>query len=218
MPKLAKVLGQVEKAVERKRLQAYHGTPHDVDIFSMDKIGTGEGAQAYGHGLYFAENPEVAQSYKEVLSGDEYQHFIDGKLVSEQELRDMDWADKNAINALGRPDTYQPESMVDRMRDQGVPEERLKALQDSLDKYSGKVEFKRDVKGNLYKVELDIDPDTEMLDWDAPIESQPPKIQELYNQSKDAFSQRQELRSVVRDAKAEQMRTGSIPDEMQKRI
>src|SRR5690606_21348765 len=30
---------------------AYHGTPHKVDRFSTDKIGTGEGAQAYGWGL-----------------------------------------------------------------------------------------------------------------------------------------------------------------------
>jgi len=29
----------------------------------MSKIGTGQGAQSYGHGLYFAENPEVAKTY-----------------------------------------------------------------------------------------------------------------------------------------------------------
>jgi hypothetical protein len=29
---------------------AYHGTPHEFDQFDMSKIGTGEGAQAYGHG------------------------------------------------------------------------------------------------------------------------------------------------------------------------
>ena len=41
----------------------YHGSPHKFDKFDMSKIGTGEGAQAYGHGLYFAESPEVAKSY-----------------------------------------------------------------------------------------------------------------------------------------------------------
>lgn len=35
---------------------AYHGTPHKFDEFSLDAIGTGEGAQAHGWGLYFAEN------------------------------------------------------------------------------------------------------------------------------------------------------------------
>lgn len=42
----------------------YHGSPHTFDRFDLSKIGTGEGAQAYGHGAYLAESPDVAQSYK----------------------------------------------------------------------------------------------------------------------------------------------------------
>lgn len=45
-------------------IRAYHGSPHDFERFDMNRIGTGEGAQSYGHGLYFAENPSVADSYK----------------------------------------------------------------------------------------------------------------------------------------------------------
>jgi hypothetical protein len=45
-------------------IRAHHGTPHKVDRFSTGKIGTGEGAQAYGWGLYFAEAQEVASSYR----------------------------------------------------------------------------------------------------------------------------------------------------------
>ena len=41
-------------------IRAYHSSPHDFDAFDLSKIGTGEGAQAYGHGLYFAENPAVS--------------------------------------------------------------------------------------------------------------------------------------------------------------
>src|SRR5258706_8248564 len=33
-------------------ITAYHGSPHDFDRFDLSRIGTGEGAQAYGHGLY----------------------------------------------------------------------------------------------------------------------------------------------------------------------
>jgi hypothetical protein len=47
----------------------YHGSPHAFDQFQLDKIGTGEGAQAYGHGLYFAETPEVAKSYMDAGMG-----------------------------------------------------------------------------------------------------------------------------------------------------
>jgi len=43
---------------------AYHGTPHRFDKFDTSKIGTGQGAQSYGHGLYFAENPQVAGQYQ----------------------------------------------------------------------------------------------------------------------------------------------------------
>jgi hypothetical protein len=49
-------------------IKAYHGSPHDFDAFDLSKIGTGEGAQAYGHGLYFAENPDVARGYRDTLS------------------------------------------------------------------------------------------------------------------------------------------------------
>jgi len=50
------------------RIRAYHGSPHNFERFDLSKIGTGEGAQVYGHGLYFAENPAVAEDYKQSLS------------------------------------------------------------------------------------------------------------------------------------------------------
>ena len=53
-------------AVERG-IVAYHGSPHSFDRFDMSKIGTGEGAQAYGHGLYFADSEGVAKSYRDAL-------------------------------------------------------------------------------------------------------------------------------------------------------
>jgi hypothetical protein len=52
-----------------KGIKAYHGSPHDFDRFDMSRIGTGEGAQAYGHGLYFAEAEDVARSYRDALKG-----------------------------------------------------------------------------------------------------------------------------------------------------
>jgi len=51
-------------------IKVFHGSPHKFDKFDMSKIGTGEGAQVYGHGLYFAENPQVAKEYQKNLSGD----------------------------------------------------------------------------------------------------------------------------------------------------
>lgn len=58
-------------------IKAWHGTPHEVDKFDASKIGTGEGAQIYGHGLYFAENPDVAKWYRDTLSKDPIQTVHD---------------------------------------------------------------------------------------------------------------------------------------------
>ena len=50
---------------------AWHGTPHIFDKFEWsDKTrGKGEGAQAFGDGLYFAGKKQVAEHYRNVLSG-----------------------------------------------------------------------------------------------------------------------------------------------------
>lgn len=50
-------------------IRAYHGSPYDFKRFDIAKIGTGEGNQAYGPGLYFAENEAVAKGYRDRLSG-----------------------------------------------------------------------------------------------------------------------------------------------------
>ena len=65
-----------KKAAEaaEKAIIAYHGSPHSFDKFDISKIGTGEGAQAFGHGLYFAEAEPVAQSYR----------YIDAKINPEE--------------------------------------------------------------------------------------------------------------------------------------
>ena len=51
----------------------YHGSPHKFDEFSLDAIGTGEGAQAHGWGLYFAGNKNVSEEYREKLTRNQYE-------------------------------------------------------------------------------------------------------------------------------------------------
>ena len=47
---------------------AYHGgAVRDITEFSTDFIGTGEGAQAYGWGLYCAEARETGEAYREKI-------------------------------------------------------------------------------------------------------------------------------------------------------
>jgi len=61
-----------KKKPESLKQAAFHGTPHDVDKFSLKNIGTGEGHQAYGWGLYFAGNKEVAEYYRDAIQNTKY--------------------------------------------------------------------------------------------------------------------------------------------------
>jgi len=70
--------------------RAYHGTPHRFSKFDISKMGTGEGAQAFGWGLYFAERKQVAQYYRETLSGKadagQYGFNWDGVILTPSEM------------------------------------------------------------------------------------------------------------------------------------
>ena len=77
------------KGMFAKGIRAWHGSPHDFDKFDINKIGTGEGAQGQGHGLYFASDKPSAQWYADTYGGGS------GKLYETQinaDPRDMlDW-------------------------------------------------------------------------------------------------------------------------------
>ena len=47
----------------RKQVVAYHGSPYKFDRFTTEKMGTGEGAQAFGWGLYFTDLEDIARNY-----------------------------------------------------------------------------------------------------------------------------------------------------------
>lgn len=53
---------------QRFEQRAWHGSSHDFDKFDLGYIGTGEGAQAHGWGLYFAGNKDISQGYANKLS------------------------------------------------------------------------------------------------------------------------------------------------------
>lgn len=59
---------QVIDAENAKYMVAYHGSPYDFEKFTTGKIGSGEGVQAYGYGLYFADSKRVAEWYKNTLT------------------------------------------------------------------------------------------------------------------------------------------------------
>lgn len=86
-------------------ITVFHGSPHKFDRFDMSKVGSGEGAQAYGHGLYFAENPKVASSYRQ--AGNQ------GSLESQGSLYKVDLPDEAVGKMLDwdKPLSQQPENV-----------------------------------------------------------------------------------------------------------
>jgi len=63
--------------VERNQLDPlWHGSPHDFNQFTTKAMGTGEGAQAFGWGLYFTDQESIGRYYAKALSTT--QSFING--------------------------------------------------------------------------------------------------------------------------------------------
>jgi hypothetical protein len=146
-------------------MTAYHGSPHKFDKFDMSKIGTGEGAQAYGHGLYFAEDPNVAKSY--AAQGVSNQHIARMKAGGTQ---NPDTALKYAAENFQQNGYSLEEAMA------GVKQAYPDANQADLD-YQVKAAYGESDKGNFYNVDIPDEAIAKMLDWDAPLSEQPEAIQ-----------------------------------------
>ena len=156
---------------------AYHGTPHTFAAepgapfgrFRTSAIGTGEGAQAYGHGLYFAGKKEVAEHYRKVLTQDE-RGFYDGQPYNSRDPRHQAALDL--------------ENFGDREALIGYYERRAKRMpnadrSDLVKILRDKTEAKKTPppKGSLYKVEL-APKENEYLLWDKPLSEQPKGVRE----------------------------------------
>lgn len=157
----------------------YHGSPHKFDRFDASKIGTGEGAQAYGHGLYFAEAPGVAEDYRRTLAGNKLTFADDAARESATKLMPFGFEDPVAVmkGALGLNNDVA--SAVKTLRGSYDEDPNLKAhanhLADLLE--SGAVRPER--AGHLYTVDLPDEKIARMLDWDKPLSEQPEVIKAL---------------------------------------
>jgi len=70
---------------------AFHGSGADFNEFRLDMVNTGEGAQAYGYGLYFTDSEDIANFYRQSVGGGTgLENFAIGdlELVRSGEFRD----------------------------------------------------------------------------------------------------------------------------------
>ena len=63
---------------------AYHGSPHEFDAFDLSRVGSGEGAQKYGHGAYLADQELVGKGYRDRLALNKNQFKIVDKRTGEE--------------------------------------------------------------------------------------------------------------------------------------
>lgn len=146
-------------------IDAYHGSPFDFEKFDVSKIGTGEGAQAYGHGLYFAEREGVARSYRDSLG--DGNATIDGKPFDPYNPLHAAVA---SIEESGSREKAIEDVREAIKRDPGDPSEhfskvlRILESERELPKLEG-------TTGQLYSVRINADPD-HFLDWDRPLSEQ----------------------------------------------
>ena len=61
-------VGDVAASGLKKGFRAFHGSPHDFDRFDISRLGTGEGKQAEGYGIYVAEARPTGEHYRDILS------------------------------------------------------------------------------------------------------------------------------------------------------
>lgn len=181
-------------------MRVFHGTgAAPFRSFKPERIGTGEGAAAYGHGFYFAESPGVARSYQSKLTSTlpgaptgSMKYQVEGipaptgrsghaALDTAGEIEQYLYMRKSGHKELAehlrqRLDEMLPHRL--QRNPSGIAGTDIRALHE----YWGKV---RDVDpakigehlGALYQVQLKVNPKRELLDWDAPLRDQPKAVQ-----------------------------------------
>ena len=189
-PVVGGLLGAATGAVPRGAVlgaNVFHGGPHrfapEPDFPHgrprLDKIGTGEGAQAYGYGFYSADAPGVAKQYKQDLSG--FDELVlttsKGKLRGEA-LDDVDLEVSKYLE-LGEKDAGQFKHntvyYAKKLAEKAGRDDVLKRL----DEYGpdARKSYEKNV-GTLYKLDI---PDADVakyLDWDKPLSEQPKSVED----------------------------------------
>lgn len=147
---------------------AYHGTPHLIkDKFDINKIGTGEGRQAFGHGMYFAENPNVAASYTSKEGVVPHSVMYQGKTYP--------WNSDEA-KLLVDVNKFGSEQAKKMYPDKAKYIDQVKPLE---------IGFQ---SGNLYKVDIPDEHIPTMMDWDKPLGQQSVQVKKAIESIKSKIT------------------------------
>lgn len=223
-----------------KRVKVYGNQPAPADgkltrkgSFTTDRMGTGEGAQVYGWGLYFAEERKVSEEYAERLSEQDNipSYVIDGEVIPWNGRYNLRYDAAEMIHSYGW------RGALDSLQRELVRMERVAPMIGDLQKelggtrsigedityhkklielLEGDFRYKqariKENKGNLYEVEFDIE-ESDLIDGDKPLREQPELVAKLI---KNGILKEDTETHVVRpDFTQEQLfaqESGEVPD------
>ena len=176
----------------------FHGSPAKFSKFDPAKIGTGEGAQAYGYGHYVAESPAVAKEYRTALS--EPEMFKKGRQIKTTAGSNMDTAKAWLQEAFDAGSANPFNDAIAKVSD--APLKDKKGVINALQKLQSRgVEIKKG--GYEYAVDLPDDQIARMLDYDKPLSQQPESV-------------RQAIKEYELDYVPENLTGGRLIEEMNK--
>jgi len=165
---------------------AFHGSGADFDEFNLDMIGTGEGSQAYGYGLYFTDTKSIAEFYKDAVREESNIIHLDGKPIDSVYSADNEERFSEYITENFEPDQFNDAYMVLDNLGQGISsvEDADSMAASSLtrpqmqiyNKIRNDLEVPELPEGKMYEVMINIQPD-DLLDYDKPLNSQSKEIQ-----------------------------------------
>lgn len=164
-------------------ITAYHSSPHDFDQFDISKLGTGEGNQSYGPGLYFAENPKVSDR-----GGQYWNQFMNrGRMTPEKKaafaLNMAGWDRDKAVDRLQKNFEFHTDRAIPGKYGNGpVDEEGNRLLAQETQEAIDHVRSGKILGPRTYKVKLNVKPH-ELIDWDEPLSEQHPNIQAVLGSS-----------------------------------
>ena len=180
----------------------FHGSGADFDEFKLEKIGTGEGAQAFGYGLYFTDSEDIGKFYKnQILKtqnveykgqqikflGDDAAAEMEGNELLLGKVRDRilggKFNSKQAIDSV----INEYEQTIENSFDLSQPFANV-IEKENYESIKADLEYLKTLKaddfnyqeGKLYKVAIQPKAD-ELLDYDKPLSEQPKILEKLEN-------------------------------------
>ena len=189
-----RAVGGGQEPPVRSVTTSHHGTPYTFPAtpnnplgeFDMSKVGAGEGAAAYGHGIYSAGNREVGTEYRDKLGG--FDLNLTPKPATNVPIEARNYLRAHGGNldqALDELENYAIPN-ANKLLDMNRSPDRKAFLRKAQNLYNA-LDYLRELKGSGTQVEIkpngrlytiEIPHESHLLDWDKPLGEQPKTVRD----------------------------------------